>query len=95
MRQCRNLLRKPEKTKKKSCTQSWKSFRLKNAQKNDELKALQNQLSSFDSKFSKLSEAFVEKKEPTPEERAAATLTDIQKIAGKFAGRKRIFRTRH
>ena len=62
-----------------------------NAQKNDELKALQNQLSSFDSKFSKLSEAFVEKKEPTPEERAAATLTDIQKMRESLLVEKESF----
>lgn len=62
-----------------------------NAQKSEELQTLRDQLSTFDSKFSKLSEAFVEKKEPTPEERAAATLSDIQKMRESLLAEKESF----
>lgn len=85
------LVEEARKDEKEKLYAKLEALSTENARKNDELKTLQEQLSQFDSKFSKLSEAFVEKKEPTPEERAAATLSDIQKMRESLLAEKNAF----
>jgi len=85
------LVEEARKDEKEKLYAKLESLSTENARKNEELKTLQEQLSQFDSKFSKLSEAFVEKKEPTPEERAAATLSDIQKMRESLLAEKNAF----
>lgn len=62
-----------------------------NEQKSSELKILQEQLGQVNTKFSKISEAFVEKKEPTPEELAKTTLTEIHQLKESLLREKESF----
>jgi len=62
-----------------------------NDKKSSELQTLQEQLANVSSKFTKISEAFVDKPEPTPEEKARATFDDIQKMREDLLNQKAAF----